>query len=283
VRIAARAPNHLGDGVMALPALQALSELGTLTIYAPRWGGALYRSVPAAVAPRGVMTRSDAAVLFSPSLRAALESRRCSRRIGVSGDHRRWLLTDVVQVETHRGDTYRRLAEVLGARVPACPHYPVRAGDPVPEVPMGHIGLNPISVSGAPVEWTGFGELARRLRAPVVFYGGPGEHARVEAIADGAATQVGLPLPAFAGALQRCAVFVSNDSGAAHFARACGTPTVVVHGSTVPSRTGPSGAMSVEGPRPSCRPCYAKVCVRDLDCLDIDVDTVLRAVERAHG
>jgi ADP-heptose:LPS heptosyltransferase len=282
VRIAARAPNHLGDGVMALPALHALSELGTLTIYAPRWGASLYRDVSAAVSPRGVMARSDAAVLFAPSLRAALESRWCVRRIGVSGDHRRWLLTDVVDSETHRSDTYRRLAEVLGAQVSDRPRFRVRSGDPTPEVPDGHIGLNPISVSGAPVEWTGFAELARGLGAPVVFYGGPGERDRVEAIAKGYPSQVGLPLPAFAAALRRCAVFVSNDSGAAHFARACGTPTVVVYGSTVPSRTGPAGAIAVEGPSPPCRPCYAKRCDQGLGCLDIDVDRVLEAVERAH-
>src|SRR5690606_38407840 len=53
VRIAARAPNHLGDGVMALPALEALARLGDLTIHAPRWGEALYRDLPARVVPRG--------------------------------------------------------------------------------------------------------------------------------------------------------------------------------------------------------------------------------------
>ncbi|MEQ1508193.1 MAG: hypothetical protein ABMB14_38540 [Myxococcota bacterium] len=38
MRIAARAPNHLGDGVLALPAIAALARLGSVEVYAP--GGA---------------------------------------------------------------------------------------------------------------------------------------------------------------------------------------------------------------------------------------------------
>ena len=99
---------------MAIPALRSLSELGALTIYAPSWGPALYRDLDAVVIPRGVMQRADTAVLFPPSLRAALESRRSPRRVGVAGDHRRWLLTDVIAPGAHRSETYRRLAEAVG-------------------------------------------------------------------------------------------------------------------------------------------------------------------------
>jgi len=227
------------------------------------------------------MGRADAAVLFPPSLRAALESRRCVRRVGVAGDFRRWLLTDVITPEVHRAMTYRRLAEAVGGVVVGAPDYRCRAGDPRPRVPDGHVGLNPVSVSGDPVEWKGFAALAARLEAPVVFYGGPGEAARVAAVAGPHRQVVGLSLPAFASALERCAVFVSNDSGAAHFARACGTPTVVVYGSTSPEQTGPHGAVPVEGPALPCRPCYAKTCHRDLGCLEIEVERVWSAVREA--
>ncbi len=263
---------------MALSAMRALAELGTLTIYAPPWGGALYRDLPAAVAPRGVMAPADAAILFPPSFRAALEGRRCQRRVGVAADFRRWLLTDVVEPGPHRADTYRRLAATVGAHATGEPRFAARLGDPRPEVPRGHVGLNPISVSGDTVQWGGFRALAARLDRPLVFYGGPGEEAGVGAVASGRLQRVGLSLPAFAASLERCAVFVSNDSGAAHFARACGVPTVVVFGSTAPARTGPSGAVVVEGPKLPCRPCYAKACHRDLECLDIPVDRVLDAI-----
>lgn len=280
MRIAARAPNHLGDGVMALPALAALARLGDLTVHAPPWGAALYRDLPARVAPRGPM-RADAAALFAPSLRAALEARRCARRVGLATDHRRWLLTDVVEPALHRGDTYARIAAALGAVAHGPPRFEARPDDPLPEVPEGHVGLNPVSVSGAVREWRGWLALADRLDRPVVFYGGPGEGARVAAVAGPHPRAVGLPLPAFARALGRCAVFVSNDSGPAHFARACGAPTVVVHGSTTAARTGPAGAVPVEGPDLDCRPCYRQRCRRALECFDIPVGAVLSAVRSA--
>lgn len=276
--IVARAPNHLGDGVMALPALRALSRLGELVIAAPRWGPELYRDVPAQVIPRGTLPAADAAVLFSPSLRAAWQARRARRRIGTATDHRRWLLTDVVAPGEHQAETYRHLAAVLGAEAEGIPRYEGRPDDPDVDVPADHVGLNPVSISGAVREWPGFAALAARLPEPVVVYGGPGEEARVEPLAAGRTTRIGLSLPAFARALARCRLFVSNDSGAAHFARACGVPTLVLYGSTIPEHSGPEGAAALIGPRPRCAPCRKAWCPYDLECLRIPVDDVLRRV-----
>jgi heptosyltransferase-2 len=286
--LAARAPNHLGDGVMALPALHALAAAGPLTIHAPAWGPTLYRDVAARVVPRGPID-ADVAVLFAPSFRSAWEARRCGRRIGVASDYRRWLLTDVVQEAEHRADTYARLAERAGAEVrgpPAWRSDDGQGGTEVDElgVPDGHVGLNPITVGGPVREWRRWAELADRLEAPVVFYGGPGEEALVAAVAGPHRRLVGLTLPAFASALRRCRVFVSNDSGAAHFARACGARTVVVYGSTTASRTGPAGAVGVEGPDLACRPCYGRTCAvvgpeGAPPCLDVGVEVVLGAID----
>jgi heptosyltransferase II len=276
-RLVARAPNHLGDGVMALPALHALAGLGRLEIAAPSWGHALYRDVNATVRPRGPLPAADAAVLFAPSLRAAWEGRRAKRRIGTATDGRRFLLTDIVAEGGHRADTYRALVEVLGARVVGAPRFRVRADDPPSDVPRDHLALNPVSVSGEVREWLGFRELALQSNRPVVFYAGPGEAERVRWMARGFRTQVGLGLPALASAISRAAVFVSNDSGPAHFARAVGTPTVVVFGSTTPTGTGAAGAVAVEGQAP-CRPCYRQTCGSDLRCLAIPVSRVSAAV-----
>jgi heptosyltransferase-2 len=277
--VVARAPNHLGDGVMALPAMHALAKVGRLVIAAPRWGPDLYRDVPARIVGVG-RVEGDAAVLFPPSFRAAWEARGVSRRIGVASDHRRWLLTDVVEPGPHRRDTYAALAAVLGARADGSPTFSMRADDPDVDVPEGHVALVPVSPSGATVMWRGYADLAARLDRPVVFYGGPGEEAEVAEIAGAHPRRVGLSLPALARALSRCAVLVGNDSGSAHFARACGVPTVVVYGSTAPERTGPAGAEAVEGSAP-CRPCYRKACPYDLECLDIPVERVLRALAAA--
>jgi ADP-heptose:LPS heptosyltransferase len=279
LRVVARAPNHLGDGVMALPAMHALAGVGELTIHAPGWGPSLYRDVACRVVARDCRPEGDVAVLFPPSFRVAWEARHLKRRVGVASDWRRWLLTDVVPEGTHQADTYAALAERVGSGLVEGP--PRWTGGVVSpqDLPEGHIGLNPVSVSGAVRQWRGYAELADRLSRPVVFYGGPGEEAEVGAVAGDRLQCVGLPLPEFAGALGRCAVFVSNDSGAAHFARACEIPTVVVYGSTTASRTGPAGSVGVEGPDLPCRPCYRGRCRYELGCLDISVSSVLEHVQ----
>ena len=283
-RVVARAPNHLGDGVMALPAMHALSSVGSLTIFAPAWGPDLYRDVKAEVVPRGFMGQADVAVLFAPSMRAAWEGRRARRRIGTGTDFRRWLLTDVVAPDTSRARTYASLAERAGARCGESPSYRLHPSDPEVEVPPDHIGFNPLSVSGAVREWPGFKELAQGWAHPVVFYAGPGEAERLKAsVGEEYDRLVGLALPDFARALSRCRVFVSVDTGPAHFARACGVPTVVVHGSTSPRGTGPDGAVAVEGPELPCRPCYRQTCAHNLECMDIPSAKVRAVIQDTLG
>ena len=135
---AARAPNHLGDGVMALPAMHALAALGDLTIYAPRWGNDLYRQVRAAILPRGDMAPADVAVLFSPSFRAAWQARRCRRRIGIATDVRSLLLTDRIRPQRHMADTYRSLVEPVGGEVTGKPQWGILDEGQPSDVPGSH-------------------------------------------------------------------------------------------------------------------------------------------------
>jgi heptosyltransferase-2 len=278
-RVVARAPNHLGDGVMALPAMHALSTLGPLTIFAPSWGRDLYRDVRATVTDRGFMGRADLAVLFAPSLRAAWEARCARRRVGTPTDHRWALLTDVVERQKSRAGTYAALAERAGVACQEAPSFRIHPEDSAPDVPLGHIGFNPLSASGVVREWPGFGALAEGWSLPVVFYAGPGEEERLRGqVGTKHPHCVGLALPDFAQALSKCRVFVSVDTGPAHFARACGVPTVVVYGSTSPERTGPWGSVGVEGGPLACRPCYRQSCAHDLECMNIPVDEVRETV-----
>lgn len=277
--IIARAPNHLGDGIMAIPALRALSRISKrFEIQAPSWGPVIYRGIDAQVVGRGPMVDADVAILFPPSFRVAWEARRARRRIGIAADWRRWLLTDVVQPGVHQRDTYRALAVAVGAKVDGVPAFEVDDCASDVDVPKGHIGLNPISKAGAVREWQGYARLAKRLDSPVVFYGGPGEEERVRRHAHDCPMHIGLEFDAFAKALQRCALFVSNDSGAAHFARACGVPTLVIYGSTTSAVTGPAGSHGIEGPDLECRPCYGRTCKHSLECLDVPVDQVLAKI-----
>ncbi len=268
---------------MALPALSALAKVSRLRVQGPRWAPVLYRDLGVPVERPGAAGGADAAVLFPPSLSSAWAARRAGRRIGVPTDGRGWLLTDPVRPGRHRRDTYAALVEVLGARVEGNPVWSSHANDPTVDLPAGHIGLNPLSASGAVREWPRFRALADALDAPVVFYAGPGEGRRLAAVAGHHRQVVGLPLPALARALESCAVLVSGDSGVAHFARACGVPTVVIFGSTDPDHTGPAGCTPVVGPALACAPCRKQRCRAALECFEIPVSSVLRAIERARA
>lgn len=277
--VIARAPNHLGDGLMAQPAVRALASLDIdLRVQAPSWGELVYAGLR--VVPPGPMPSVDVALLLAPSLRAAWHARRARRRIGLATDFRAPLLTDIVVPARHRSDTYARIVQTLGAVV---------AGEPTLQVssdastfPKGHVGLIPISRSGTTVQWSGYAELARRVRAPVIVYGAAEEREQVARAVPGWDLRgVGTSLAQMITALQSCRVVVANDSGGAHLARAAGVPVVVVYGSTAPDRTGAAGSVAVTGPAPSCQPCYRRGCARgDLVCLQIPVEHVLHAVSR---
>jgi ADP-heptose:LPS heptosyltransferase len=287
-----RAPNHLGDGVMALPALSALvAAADRATIGAPRWGRELYGGLDAEIVECAAVPRdADIAILFAPSFRAAWQAKRVPRRIGLATDARWWLLSEAVQpLAQHRRDDYASLASRLGVSVPPAPRFGASAtadGSP-------HVGLNPVSASGLTVDWPHFGALATRLvdqGVPVVVYAGLGDSERVRAAvpsSTGAAYAPEHDLNALAAALGHCRLFVSNDSGLGHFAAACHTPVLSLFGSTAAAQTGPIGAITLEADGPECRPCYRKHCPYakpEVPCLaQLELDVVERTVLARWG
>lgn len=265
-RYAIRAPDHLGDATMALPAMRAIAALGPCVVHGPRFLGPLFEATGGG-APElragDAAPSADVGVLLKPSLHAAWRWRGLARRIGLAENARGLLLTDALPVrpDEHRRDGYARVAAALGA--PVGPRVPPRrrAGRT--------ILLNPWSPT-ATVRWPYFGALADALAAElpsweVIVCCGPGEADAVRALVGGRRLLDGLPLPDFARALTDAAVFVSNDSGAAHLADALGVPVVMVHGSTDPARTGAGEA--VHGGPIACGPCYRKRCPHALACL----------------
>ncbi len=57
--------------------------------------------------------------------------------------------------------------------------------------------------------------------------------------------------------LQRCRVFITNDSGPMHLAAAIGVPTIALFGPDTPTRYGPRGAQhTILYKPPWCSPCY---------------------------
>ena len=83
------------------------------------------------------------------------------------------------------------------------------------------------------------------LRPVIVAGPGPAERAMAAPVLDALPNAIDLSgrleLPAVAAALQRCALFVGNDSGLMHLAAAAGTPTLGLFGPSRVSEYGPTG------------------------------------------
>ena len=278
-RFVIRAPDHLGDATMAIPAMRAVAELGETVVYGPQFLTALYTALDfceVTVLPGTAVPTEGTGVLFKPSFGAAWRWRHLPRRVGLAINGRSALLTDPVveQPGAHRRDGYAAIAAVLGAAVPVKPATPGFS-----QAARGHvIALNPWSPT-ATVRWPHFRALADRLTVElpdynIIFFAGPGEERAVRDIAGPHPVVAGLPLLEFAAALQDVALFISNDSGAAHFADALGVPVVVVHGSTDARLTGTGFAVS--GGPIWCGPCYRKTCLLGRTCLErIPVEAVV--------
>lgn len=276
------APSHLGDGVLALPAIAALRTLGPVSVVGPHWVEALYGHLGVST---GRVEEADLAVLFKPSFRAAWQARGARRRIGLATDGRWWLLSEAVPAgEGHRSDDFAALVEVLGLRVSGLPALPAAQPSPIAP-PPGAVLLLPGGRSSATTGWPRYRALADALVGqgrPVFFAGGPDERAAVAAIAGPHPTVELDAIGAFVAAVPGFSAIVGNDAGLSHVAaaalRGARAPVErlwVIYGSTAPDRTGPPGSRAIGGPRLACAPCYKKLCPFGRGCLDLSVETIL--------
>ena len=258
--------------------------------------------------------RLDTAVVLAPSFEAALVAwlAGVGRRIGHDADRRRALLTDAVAPRpgAHRADEYLDLTRVLDAGEPpagAAPlaltaadrAYAARLFDTMgwPE-DSRPLFVNPAAAK-TPRAWSAerFRALLERLSAagrPLVVHDRPpfaAESVRIEG--RGLARVRGATLPELAALLERCALYVGNDSGPAHVAAAAGIPTVTIHGPSSPGRTAPRGgagphaAVSAAFPCSPCRERFFRECPAPPSadgrppCLAaVTVDEVAAAVQR---
>jgi lipopolysaccharide heptosyltransferase I len=135
-----------------------------------------------------------------------------------------------------------------------------------------------------------FGALAATLRERVdlksIVLWGPSERELADQVVDGAGgAALRAPATTIADvvALARGAdVMISGDTGPAHIGAAVGTPMVGIYGPTRPERNGPWLPEDVTLSRASeCRCHHLRRCKLERMCLlDIEVDEVVRAVER---
>jgi heptosyltransferase-2 len=82
--------------------------------------------------------------------------------------------------------------------------------------------------------------------------------------------------------IEKCALFITNDSGLMHVAAALNVPLVGIFGSTNPVTTGPLGINSrVVQVSMDCSPCLNSECPKDhFNCMaQISVDRVFDVVK----
>jgi heptosyltransferase-2 len=277
-----RVPDHLGDGVMAMPAVAAIARLGPISVHGPDWSTRLYGPTEAN------LQHPDVAILFKPSFSAAWKVRAVPRRVGAPGSLRQWLLTDVVRCpEAHRRDQYAALAAHMGATALGLPCISPTPAEQqsAPQLCSSDILLLPISHSQATVNWPHFRRLADALGDTAVFAAGPGECASLGAIAGSHRCLPPTSIGEFSAVAQRVSAVVATDSGLSHLAAAARSAagldpgTVhVIFGSTDPDHTGAAGC-TPHGLEPlSCQPCYRKRCKIEPmapPCLDVHFNAVL--------
>jgi lipopolysaccharide heptosyltransferase II len=337
VKILLRLPNWIGDAVMALPAVLALGEARPDWEWCLRGGPRVrpvftgldepFRLLPGPVRDRSTAwefladawalrrERCDAAVIFTPSLRGALEARAAGagERVGWDADGRGFLLTVHGRRPTRTRplrEQYWELAALLldrlgggalprgeGSLLPR--RAPLRAEEIVSaaaftrgrDLPAERtVALAPGAAYGPTKRWPEerFAELARRLAAggwTPLWIGGPDERALCRVLAAGSAGRSvagELSLRQTLALLASVRAAVSNDSGAMHLAQAAGCPVVGIFGSTAPEWTGPAGADAAVVREPvSCAPCFAPRCPTQIECLrGIPVERVETALFR---
>lgn len=294
-RVVVRAPNHLGDLLMALPALEAA---GAADVVVRRWLVPLLELAPiqGRILPldggRAGFVRAVRAlrerryrrgVLLTPSFSAALlfALGGVSDRRGTATDGRSFLLSDAVAPDSlagmHRAAAYLHLVTGRpGGDPPPPPRLAIPAAlrdaweelvGPARGVRVGIFpGSNASSRRWDPER---FAELAARLvreGAQVVVFGGPGERELTARVAGGVAFDAGgrTDLPLLAAGLASCDLLVTNDSGPMHLAAVVGTPTVSLWGAGDPASTGPLGAGHVllRHAELPCVPCVKNECRR---------------------
>jgi heptosyltransferase II len=292
-----RAPNHLGDLVMSLPALEAAGPMDVL-VAAPIAPLLTMARLHGRVIPfhRGALRLIKAAqdlsqrhyargILLTPSFSSAalFAAARIPQRRGTDTDHRARLLTDVVPsyhfAKLHRAAIYWSLLSTETVPQTLQPHLTVpddaRARWKALGLPTG-VGAGPLigifPGGHAPSRrWARdhFTELTARLvkrGARVVVFGGPTERTLTAHVASHHALDLGgqTDLPLLAAGLQACTLVVTNDSGPLHMAAALGTPTISFWGAGDPLVTGPLGPNQrlIRHPELPCVPCARNECPR---------------------
>ncbi|MGI9038173.1 MAG: glycosyltransferase family 9 protein [Gemmatimonadota bacterium] len=279
-RLVVRAPNHLGELVLALPALERSAARERAAgrppplLVVPAWLEPVCRMAGLdagifTLSPRRAVWRdarrlrraargsATDAVTLTPSFSSALTLRLAGVRSlrGTAGGGRTWLLSESVDrsplLEGHRVNEFLVLCGFDAQDPPPPPT--LRRADPKGDSGTRRVALFP-GANGPARRWPAdrFAALARRLATrgiEVLVCGGPGDAAltaEVAAAPPAAARRIvdlggRTTLLELAEAVVSCDVFVTNDTGPMHLAAALGTSIVALEGPADLRQTRPLG------------------------------------------
>jgi heptosyltransferase-2 len=255
--------------------------------------------------------RYDLAILFQNAFEAALITFLAGipKRLGYNTDGRHLLLTHPVRLDpalkqVHETRYYlgilevaglatdgKRLTLVVSDRERSWARDTLRQRGPGGQRPI--VGVSPGATFGSAKRWypDRFAALCDRIyrfsKAHIVILGASGERA----IGNEVARLMKSPSTNFCGVtdlrqamalIERCQLFLTNDSGLMHVAAALDIPLIAVFGSTNPVTTGPCGSKSYIVRVPvACSPCLKTECPTDHRCMkEITVDMVLNVVRK---
>ncbi len=200
--------------------------------------------------------------------------------------HRLRLLADVLGLE-----------DIVSSKVWTAEEHHAAAADLIPPGPV--LGIGPTANWGGK-QWPAesFVDLIRRLRAPgqpfedapVAVFGGPGERGAAGPVLESLAEESRIDLVGKAGlltvaaCLERCALYIGNDSGLMHLAAAAGAPTLGLFGPSREVHYAPFGAKAAFVRTPES---YEQILYtpgydfRSQQCLmgSLEVDTVVEAAQ----
>ncbi len=290
-RVLIRPPNWLGDGVMALPAIQkVVREAASVTFLAHARVAALYTAL-GEVYPfhtRRELFQTALALRrmhpevglnfpesFSSGLAVALTGTPV--RVGFQSPAGLWLTHRI----RHRGKAehkalgYLRLVEPSpslprAVAFPFTPEEREKAGRILERwgLPSRYAVVAPFVAYGPAKAWP-LRRVAALIRSlarilPVVLVGSPAERRKAE-VFEGMAGVINLvgrpPLRQVAVLLSRASVVIGNDSGITHLAAATGAPTLALFFSTDPTWSRPLGKQVRVLYRPLfCSPCHKRFC-----------------------
>ncbi|MEZ4528378.1 MAG: lipopolysaccharide heptosyltransferase II [Desulfobacterales bacterium] len=255
----------------------------------------------------------DMALLVQNAFEAALISFLAGIpiRAGYNTDGRTFLLTHAVPMskeikKRHQIDYYLGIPEGLGLhtfgremRVEISVPDRKRSAEILRNLGIseekGMIGINPGAAYGSAKRWPKdrYAQLCGQLRRscsdmPVIVFGGPDEAQLGQEICqlagEGCFSLAGQTnLREAISLIERCRLFVTNDSGLMHAAAALHIPQIAIFGPTDHSTTSPADSASrmIRVPTP-CSPCMKQECpLKHHQCMKaVSADTVLREAEQ---